>query len=870
MVSSQTQRKTIESSESQESSKGHSKKQSPRQDSNRSRQEASEISKEEMEQTDEQLRTESQPTDEFIPDSDEITEDSDEFTESNEISDSSDLDETEVATELELDLELETDRETEVVAEAVTETVIETEAMLEIAEEEKEPLVPVWVTPSAISSPVRCWPGKPYPLGATWDGRGVNFAIYAENAERIELCLFGTQDEPSEEVRIPLTERTHQSWHVFLPDALPGQLYGYRVYGPYDPERGHRFNPNKILLDPYAKAIGRDLEWDDSLFGYRIGENDLTYDERDSADYAPLAMVVDNSFTWGDDRRPEIPLHRSVIYEMHVKGFSHLNPYLPEELRGSYMGLASEPSIRYLKHLGVTAVELLPVQYRIDDRHLTERGLSNYWGYNTLGYFSPDPRYKSKLGSLDLVQEFKTMVRNLHAAGIEVILDVVYNHTAEGNQMGPTLTFRGLDNAAYYRLSPGNERYCVDFSGCGNSFNLRNPWVLQLIMDSLRYWVTEMHVDGFRFDLASALARELMHVDKLGAFFDIIHQDPVLSQVKLIAEPWDLGEGGYQVGNFPVLWSEWNGIYRDCVRHFWKGDGGFISEFATRLCGSSDLYEWSGRRPAASINFITAHDGFTLRDLVSYDHKHNEANCEGNRDGADDNISWNCGEEGPTDNPAINELRDRKIRSLLATLFLSQGVPMLLSGDEAGHTQHGNNNTYCQDNELTWFDWELDAKAQKQVEFVRKLIQIRQENPVLCRRRFFYGSTMKGENATDIVWVNIDGSEMTDSAWQTDHAKCLGVVLLGEYVDCDEQGNPVHGDTLLILFNADHGEPISFALPEGQILGDDTLMQWERLFDTNDLDLESASFEPGSEYLMNSASLALFRRVPVSDDKSDS
>jgi glycogen operon protein len=716
--------------------------------------------------------------------------------------------------------------------------------------------LPAWAP--ANSSPLRVWPGKPYPLGATWDGKGVNFAIFSEHAQRVELCLFDQQSRKRKETRLPLTECTHQVWHAYLPDVLPGQLYGYRISGPYDPARGHRFNPQKLLLDPYAKAIGRGLQWDDSLFGYEIGHaaEDLSFDQRDSGPCAPLACVIDPAFTWGDDVRPDVPLHKTIVYEMHMRGFTRLNPYIPEELRGSYMGLASEAAVRYLQHLGVTAVELLPIQYHIDDRFLVERGLRNYWGYNTLGFFAPDPAYKSRLGALDVVQEFKTMVRSLHAAGIEVILDVVYNHTAEGNQFGPTLSFRGIDNAAYYRLSPESPRHCMDFSGCGNSFNLRNPHVLQLIMDSLRYWVQEMHVDGFRFDLASALARELLHVDKLGAFFDIIHQDPILSQVKLIAEPWDLGEGGYQVGNFPVLWSEWNGRYRDCVRHFWKGDGGFIAEFATRLCGSSDLYEWSGRRPAASINFITAHDGFTVRDLVSYDQKHNEANRDDNRDGADDNISWNCGAEGPTDDPAIQALRDRKIRSLLGTLLLSQGVPMLLSGDEVGRWQQGNNNVYCQDNELTWLNWEFDAGQQQLLDFVRQLIQIRREEPVLCRRRFFYGEAMKGAEASEILWLNIDGSEMTDQAWETVHAKCLGMALRGGVVDLAEDGSEIRGNTLLLLFNADHGESLNFTLP-----GPEVAPQWERLFDTGHPEGERVLFEAAEDYPMLAASLALFRQA---------
>ncbi len=704
----------------------------------------------------------------------------------------------------------------------------------------------------------RVWPGKPYPLGATWDGKGVNFAIYSENATQIELCLFGSVEDKKEKIRIPLTEQTHQVWHAYLPDALPGQLYGYRVHGPYAPAEGHRFNPNKILLDPYAKSIARNLEWNDAVFGYQVGDEqqDLSYDERDSAPYAPLAEVIDPAFTWGDDKLLQTPLHKTIIYEMHVKGFTQLNRHIPEEIRGSYMGIASESAIRYLQNLGITAVELLPIHFHLDDRHLLEGGLRNYWGYNTIGYFAPEMAYNSRSRALSGVMEFKTMVRGLHAAGIEVILDVVYNHTAEGNHLGPTISFRGIDNASYYRLSGEDHRFCMDFSGCGNSFNLRNPHVLQFIMDSLRYWVTEMHIDGFRFDLASALARELLHVDKLGAFFDIVHQDPVLSQVKLIAEPWDVAEGGYQVGNFPVLWSEWNGKYRDCVRHFWKGDGGFIAEFATRLSGSSDLYEWSGRRPAASVNFVTAHDGFTLRDLVTYDVKHNEANKDENRDGANDNVSWNCGVEGPTDDVHICDLRNRKIRSFLATLLLSQGVPMILSGDEAARTTNGNNNTYCQDNEISWLDWDFTEEQQQLIRFVQRLIEIRRAEPVLSRRRFSYSQPCVGQKTSGMIWFNIDGSEMTEEAWKTGHAKSVGVVQVGDHVDVNERGESVSGHTLLMLFNADHGDPIGFTLPNHEIAS-----KWQRVFDTVDLNVDESVFDAGSVYSLQPATLALFRKV---------
>ncbi|HEY7115685.1 MAG TPA: glycogen debranching protein GlgX, partial [Tepidisphaeraceae bacterium] len=550
---------------------------------------------------------------------------------------------------------------------------------------------------------IRVWPGRPYPQGATFDGAGINFALYSEHATKVELCLFDAVDATKEVARIALPEHTDMVWHGYLPDAEPGQLYGYRVHGPYEPQHGHRFNPNKVLLDPFAKAIGRDVTWDDTLFGYRVGHPaaDLSFDERDNAAFCPLASVIDTAFTWGDDRPPHTPWHKTLIYEAHVKGLTMKHPDVPEEKRGTYAGLASEAVIDHLLSLGVTALELLPIQYHLNDRHLAGRGRTNYWGYNTLGYFAPHLAYASKQSPRKSVQEFKTMVRSMHAAGIEVILDVVYNHTCEGNHMGPTLSWRGIDNAEYYRLVENDPRYYMDFTGCGNSLKMLQPRVLQMIMDSLRYWVTEMHVDGFRFDLASTLARELMEVNRLGAFFDIIHQDPILSQVKLIAEPWDVGPGGYQVGNFPVLWTEWNGKYRDTIRRFWKGDGGQVSEVATRLAGSSDLYQDDGRKPYASINFVTCHDGFTLNDLVSYNEKHNEANGEGNRDGANDNNSWNCGAEGPTEDQGIIALRERQKRNLFATLLFSKGVPMILAKDELGHTQNGNNNTYCQDDDLT-------------------------------------------------------------------------------------------------------------------------------------------------------------------------
>jgi glycogen operon protein len=703
---------------------------------------------------------------------------------------------------------------------------------------------------------MRIWPGRPYPLGATWDGAGVNFALFSEYATKVELSLFEDAEATVETEHLAFTEQTDQVWHAYLPDVEPGQLYGYRVHGPYEPAKGHRFNPHKVLLDPYVKAIGRDLRWSDSLFGYRIGDAaaDLSFDERDSAAFAPLGAVLDDAFTWGDDRPPRTPWHKTLIYELHVKGFTMNHPDVPEKLRGTYAGVASEASIQHLLSLGVTAVELMPVHHHVDDRHLLERGLNNYWGYNTLAFMAPDLRYASKHSPRKSVQEFKMMVRSLHAAGIEVILDVVYNHTAEGSPLGPTLSMRGVDNAAYYRLSPENPRYYMDFTGCGNTLNVQHPRVLQLIMDSLRYWVTEMHVDGFRFDLASTLARELFAVNKLGAFFDIIHQDPILSQVKLIAEPWDVGEGGYQVGNFPVLWTEWNGKYRDCVRRFWKGDGGTTSEFATRLAGSSDLYAWSGRLPHASINFITCHDGFSLQDLVSYNHKHNEANGENNKDGADDNNSWNCGAEGPTDDPAIRALRERQKRNLIATVLLSQGVPMICGGDELSHSQKGNNNAYCQDNELTWLNWDLNEEQKQFLEFVRKVARIWKEQPVFQRRRFFQGRSIRGTTIKDLSWFSAAGEEMTDDDWNAGFVRCLGVRLAGDLIgDVNDRGEPIVGDTLLLLLNAHH-EPLSFNLPKTR-----AEHHWEWLLDTAEPLVERAPMNGGDKYPLQGRALVVLR-----------
>ena len=668
------------------------------------------------------------------------------------------------------------------------------------------------------------WPGRPYPLGATWDGEGVNFALFSERAEAVELCLF---DEAGrrELHRIRIKEQTDQVWHCYLPEARPGLIYGYRVHGPYDPSKGLRFNPNKLLVDAYAKQIVGDLKWSDSHFGYRVGHKnaDLSMDRRDSAPGMLKAMVVDSAFTWGVDRAPRTPWHKSIIYEMHVRGFTIQHPRVPAHLRGTYAGLATGPVIDHLLKLGITAIELMPVHYFIDDRVLVERGLRNYWGYNTIGFFAPMTRYLAT----DSINEFKTMVKTMHSAGIEVILDVVYNHTAEGNQLGPTLSFRGIDNSVYYRISPENPRYYVDYTGTGNTLNMRHPRVLQLIMDSLRYWVLDMHVDGFRFDLAATLARELHEVDRLGAFLDIIHQDPVLSQVKLIAEPWDLGEGGYQVGKFPIGWAEWNDRYRDAVRSYWKGDGGQIGELAYRMTGSSDLYARSGRRPYASINFATAHDGFTLQDLVSYNDKHNEANGEENRDGTDNNRSWNCGAEGPTDNEEINRLRARQTRNFITTLFLSQGVPMFLAGDEVGRTQQGNNNAYCQDNEISWINWEQFGTEKELVSFVRKVIALRQRHPVFRRRNFFQGRAIKGAGIKDILWLRPDGREMTDEEWNQEHARTLGVFLSGSAVDeIDDRGQLITDENFVVLMNAHH-EDVPFSLPTVA-----SGMAWISLIDT--------------------------------------
>ena len=687
---------------------------------------------------------------------------------------------------------------------------------------------------------MKIFPGQPYPLGAIYDGAGTNFSLFSEVAERVDLCLF---DDQGSETCVTLPEVTAFCWHGYLPNAVPGQRYGFRVHGPWNPAEGHRCNPAKLLLDPYAKAVDGEVKWDEAVFPYRFADPDGPLNDKDSAPFMPKSVVTNPWFDWGNDHLLRIPRHETVIYEVHVKGFTMRHPEIPPELRGTYAGLEHPAAIRHLKRLGVTAVELLPVHQFIHDQHLVERGLRNYWGYNSICYLAPHNEYGQ-------VQEFKHMVKTLHREGIEVILDVVYNHTAEGNHLGPMLGLKGIDNAAYYRLMPEDKRYYMDYTGTGNSLNMRHPHVLQLIMDSLRYWVLDMHVDGFRFDLAATLARELHDVDRLAAFFDIIQQDPVISQVKLIAEPWDVGEGGYQVGNFPPLWSEWNGKYRDTVRDYWRGEGQTLGDFANRFTGSSDLYALNGRRPSASVNFVTAHDGFTLEDLVSYNEKHNEANGEENRDGESHNRSWNHGVEGPTDDPAIRAARDRMKRSFLATLFLSQGVPMLLAGDEMGRTQGGNNNAYCQDNEISWLDWESADEAL--ADFTTKLVGLRRDHPVFRRRRWFVGKDH------DIAWFRPDGEEMDDQDWMSGFAKSLGVFLNGQAIpSLDPQGNQVVDDSFYLLFNAHH-EALPFRLPQRPDLGE----SWIRILDTAEGFLqEGEAVSAGSEVKVEARSLVLLKRA---------
>ena len=701
-------------------------------------------------------------------------------------------------------------------------------------------------------TPIKIWLGHPYPLGATWMGNGVNFALFSAHATSVDLCLFDSLDSVQETIRVPMTEQTDQVWHVFLPDVARGQLYGFRVSGPYDPEKGLRFNSSKLLLDPYAKAIAGTINWADEMFGYVVGDKleDLARDFRDDAWGMPKSVVIDDAFEWGDDRRPGIPLHESVIYEVHVKGFTKLHPDIPEKLRGTYAGLGSAPAIEYLKSLGVTAVELLPVHAHVDDKVLADRGLTNYWGYNTIGFFAPHTEYASTGQMGEQVAEFKQMVRSLHAAGIEVILDVVYNHTAEGNHLGPTLCFRGIDNIASYRLLSDKPRFYMDFTGTGNTVDTLHPRTLQLVLDSLRYWVVEMHVDGFRFDLASTLARDHTGVSKLHPFFQAIQQDPVISQVKLIAEPWDIADGGYQVGNFPTLWSEWNGKYRDAVRSYWKGDEGRIGEMAYRLTGSPDLYQHDGRRPYASINFVTSHDGFTLADLVSFNEKHNEANGEKNQDGDNTNNSWNCGVEGETDDPQINALRRRQRRNLLTTLFLSQGAPMLCGGDEFGRTQRGNNNAYCQDNDISWFKWDHEEEEKRLLGFTKRLIHLRKQHPVFRRPKFFQGRRLRGSEIKDVMWFNPGGNEMSEEEWSSPFVRCLGMLLSGDTVDVlNFEGQPVRDETFLLLINA-HYEPIQFLLPGLENL------EWELILDTSDED----GFLSGTKKLASGEDVELTER----------
>ncbi len=662
---------------------------------------------------------------------------------------------------------------------------------------------------------MRIWPGGPLRLGATWDGEGVNFALFSHHATGVDLCLFDSKDHTRETHRIPLKERTNRIWHCYLPDVRPGQLYAYRVHGPYAPHQGQRFNPNKLVLDPYALAVAGQVEWHDDLFAYQVGhpDGDLTFSTTDSARYLPKCVVVDEAFTWGDDRPPQVPWSDTVIYEAHVKGMTMRHPDVPEHLRGTYLGLASDAILDHLLSLGVTAIELLPVHHFLQDRRLHDMGLANYWGYQTISFFAPDPRYATGNRGQQ-VNQFKTMVKAFHRVGIEVILDVVYNHTGEGNQLGPHLCFRGVDNQSYYRLVPHNERYYQDFTGCGNSINVLNPRALQLILDSLRHWVVDMHVDGFRFDLAPTLARDPFEFDSYSRFFGVVQQDPVLSRVKLIAEPWDIGPGGYRLGGFPPGWAEWNGRYRDCTRRYWHGDEGQVPELASRLSGSSDIFQASDRGPYASINFITCHDGYTLRDLVSYEQKHNLANGEGNRDGHDHNISRNWGHEGETRAAWVNRMRERMMKNFMATLAFSQGVPMISHGDELGRTQKGNNNAYCQDSELTWIDWDLDDHAREMLEFVQRVFKVSRSNPVFRRRRFFAGNPTTDRGLKDVQWVRPDGREMTDEDWRNPKNRVLGMLIHGAASDdVDERGRPNMGQTLLLLLNSSN-RARQFRLPD--------------------------------------------------------
>ncbi|TLM86955.1 glycogen debranching protein GlgX [Pseudarthrobacter sp. NamE5] len=705
------------------------------------------------------------------------------------------------------------------------------------------------------------WPGSAYPLGATYNGTGTNFALFSERAEKVELCLF---DDDGEETRIPLDEVDGYVWHCYIPQVQPGQKYGYRVHGPYDPATGNRFNPNKLLLDPYAKAVHGQVDWDPALFTYNLGEPDSINNE-DSAKHMMLGVVINPYFDWEGDQNLRIPYHQSVIYEAHVKGLTELHPEIPEEQRGTYAGVAHPAVIAHLQKLGVTAIELMPVHQFVNDGTLQDKGLNNYWGYNTIGFFAPQNTYSSSGDTGQQVQDFKAMVRSLHQAGIEVILDVVYNHTAEGNHLGPTLSFKGIDNAAYYRLMDGDEKHYMDYTGTGNSLNVRHPHSLQLIMDSLRYWVTEMHVDGFRFDLASTLAREFYDVDKLSTFFELIQQDPVVSQVKLIAEPWDVGPGGYQVGNFPPQWTEWNGKYRDTVRDFWRGEPATLGEFASRITGSADLYEHSGRRPVASINFVTAHDGFTLADLVSYNEKHNDANGEDNNDGESHNRSWNCGAEGPTDDPEVLSLRARQQRNFIASLLLSQGVPMLLHGDELGRTQRGNNNGYCQDSELTWINW--DSIDQPLIEFTAAVNALRAKHPTFRRSRFFDGRPVlrgEGERLPDIVWLDPSGETMKPEAWDSGFGRSVGVFLNGNGIQGkDSRGRRITDVNFLLFFNA-HDDTVKFTLPS-----DEYAPAWDVIIDTAGQNADTKPVAAGEPLPVEAKSLVVLRAHTVEEVEPD-
>jgi glycogen operon protein len=700
---------------------------------------------------------------------------------------------------------------------------------------------------------MKAWPGQPYPLGATYDGVGTNFSVFSEVAERVELCLF---DDEGHQTCLDLPEVFGFSWHGYLPDVGPDQRYGFRVHGPWNPEQGQRCNPAQLLLDPYARAIDGQVDWNEAVFSYHFNDPEGPPNEADSAPYVPKSVVISPFFDWANDRHPRTPWHESVIYETHVKGFTIRQPDIPPDIRGTYAALAHPVAVEYLVNLGITAVELMPVHQFIHDSHLLEKGLRNYWGYNSIGYFAPHNEYSSTGQMGQQVQEFKQMVKILHQAGIEVILDGVHNHTAEGNHLGPTLSFRGLDNAAYYRLAADDPRYYMDYTGTGNSLNMRHPHVLQLIMDSLRYWVLEMHVDGFRFDLASTLARELYDMGRLSAFFDLIQQDPVISQAKLIAETWDVGEGGYQVGNFPPLWSEWNGKYRDTMRGYWRGEDQILAEFASRFTGSSDLYEFSGRHPYASVNFVTAHDGFSLRDLVSYNEKHNEANEEESLNKENHNRSWNCGTEGPTNDPGVNALRARQQRNFLATLFLSQGVPMLLGGDEISRTQGGNNNAYCQDNEISWYDWE--QADQDLLEFIRRIIDFRSRHPVFHRRGWFQGRPIHGSRVHDVAWFKPDGEEISEGDWETGFAKSLGVFLNGKGITApDPRGEQIIDDTFYLLFNA-HYEAVNFRLPDSK-----WGQSWSSALDTANgvVEEKEEAFQPRQELPVQAYSMLVMRRV---------